>query len=129
MRFDPLVAHHGRLSILAALARDDGQEFSRLRSSSGLTDGNLASHARRLADAGLIRIAKVQREGRTLTHYRLTPVGREALGRHADSLRSAMGEGPAEPRNACLAVSADETQDAAGPDGGPDAACPSARAA
>jgi hypothetical protein len=52
MPFDALVANPGRLRILTALVAEPRQEFVRLRERTRLTDGNLATHAKRLCGAG-----------------------------------------------------------------------------
>ena len=96
MRIDPLVANPGRLCILAALASDPRQPFVQLRNQTGLTDGNLATHARRLHSAGLIAIEKSITRGKPLTTLHLTPQGRAALSSHVQSLTQALQPQPAE---------------------------------
>lgn len=94
---DPLVINPGRLSILLALTSNPaGVEFVDLRHRTRLTDGNLASHARRLADAGLIDIEKEFRAGKPVTTYLLTPSGKASLQSHVNGLMSAVA-GKAEP--------------------------------
>ena len=98
MQFDPLVTNPGRLRILTALAVEERQEFVRLRQSTRLTDGNLASHARRLHSAGLIAIDKQFRDGKPVTEFTLMPEGRQALEAHARRIISAISQrriGPA----------------------------------
>lgn len=90
MSFDPLIANAGRLRILTALAVEERQEFVHLRRSTQLTDGNLASHARRLQAGGLIQIDKQFRDGKPVTHLTLTPEGRKALEAHARRLVAAI---------------------------------------
>jgi DNA-binding MarR family transcriptional regulator len=91
---DPLVVNPGRLSILLALAnRETGVEFVDLRRQTRLTDGNLASHARRLADGGLIGVGKQFRDGKPVTTYLLTDSGRQALNAHVDGLLAAVQVG------------------------------------
>ena len=92
MSFDPLVANPGRLRILTALAVEERQEFVRLRDSTQLTDGNLASHARRLQSGGLIVIDKHFREGKPVTQITLTSEGRRALESHARRLIAAISQ-------------------------------------
>lgn len=88
---DPLVINPGRLSILLALTSSPaGVEFVDLRQRTRLTDGNLASHARRLADAGLIGIEKEFRAGKPVTTYLLTSSGKASLRSHVDGLVSAV---------------------------------------
>ncbi|MGB7158504.1 MAG: transcriptional regulator [Tepidisphaeraceae bacterium] len=88
MPFEPLVANPGRLRILTALATEPRQEFVRLRERTRLTDGNLATHAKRLHGAGLIAIDKSIRSGKPVTSLELTIAGREALEAHAQHLMS-----------------------------------------
>jgi DNA-binding MarR family transcriptional regulator len=90
MAFDSLVTSAGRLRILAALAAQPRQPFVRLREHTGLTDGNLSTHARRLQAAGLVEIQKTIQAGKPLTTLELTRQGREALTTHAQSLLSAL---------------------------------------
>jgi DNA-binding HxlR family transcriptional regulator len=92
MAFDALVTNAGRLRILAALAGGAGRdlEFVELRRETELTDGNLASHARRLQGAGLIAIHKSIRQNKPVTSYRLTGEGRAALESHVRALMQAV---------------------------------------
>jgi DNA-binding MarR family transcriptional regulator len=96
--FDPLIANPGRLRILTALAGEESAaaEFVRLRDGTGLTDGNLATHARRLSSAGLLAIHKSFRaDGKPVTTLCLTPRGRQALHDHVRSLITALNLRPA----------------------------------
>lgn len=99
MSFDPLVTNPGRLSILTALAGSQPQEFVRLRSHTQMTDGNLATHARRLQVAGFVDIHKSLRNGKPVTTYTLTRQGRTALESHVSNLMAAMTDGPSKPAN------------------------------
>jgi DNA-binding MarR family transcriptional regulator len=94
MPLDSLVANPGRLRILTALAPSGRQEFVALRQSTRLTDGNLASHARRLESAGLIRIDKQFRSGKPVTSFTLTQSGRSALESHVHQLVAAITPQP-----------------------------------
>lgn len=115
MLFDPLVSNAGRLRILATLAAKPAQPFVHLRSATGLTDGNLATHARRLESAGLVSIEKTITHGKPLTTLRLTQSGRDALTAHARALLQALDAQPlgglevahAEPSFAHAAISDD----------------------
>ena len=91
MAFDALVTNPGRLRILTALAAAvERQPFIELRRRTGLTDGNLATHARRLQSAGFIAIEKSITAGKPLTTLHLTRQGREALVDHARQLQAAL---------------------------------------
>jgi DNA-binding MarR family transcriptional regulator len=90
MPFDALIANPGRLSILTALAQAERQEFVQLRSSTRMTDGNLATHARRLHSAGMLDIDKSFRNGKPVPPFTLTPQGRAALESHLNGLMHAL---------------------------------------
>jgi len=92
MAFDPLVTNPGRLSILTALAVEESQEFVQLREATRLTDGNLASHARRLQTAGMIAVEKHFRAGKPVTSFALTVDGRKALEAHTRRLIAAISQ-------------------------------------
>jgi DNA-binding MarR family transcriptional regulator len=100
MAFDTLVSNAGRLEILTALAVEETQDFVTLRKRTHLTDGNLASHAKRLQSAGLVNVNKTFRDGKPVTSYHLTPDGRKALESHVRRLMSALSQrrisGPAQ---------------------------------
>lgn len=83
---DGLVANAGRLRILTALAGAGAQEFVSLRRATQLTDGNLATHAKRLQHAGLIAVDKQFRAGKPVTSFVLTAHGRTALESHVATL-------------------------------------------
>ena len=90
MRFDPLITNAGRLTILTALCDETRQDFVSLRKATQLTDGNLTTHARKLAGAGMITIEKSSRQGRPVTYLSLTEQGKQALKRHVDKLTTSM---------------------------------------
>ncbi|HWP40379.1 MAG TPA: transcriptional regulator [Tepidisphaeraceae bacterium] len=87
---DALITNPARLRILTALLADPKQEFVRLRGATRMTDGNLASHARRLHRAGLLAIDKSFRDGKPVTTFTLTEQGRQALHAHVAHLLSAV---------------------------------------
>ena len=85
-----MVTSPGRLRILTALAAQPRRPFVELRRVTGLTDGNLATHARRLAAAGFVSIEKSVEAGKPLTTLHLTVAGRNALADHAQKLLAAL---------------------------------------
>ena len=98
MAFESLVTNPGRLRILTTLASDERrQPFVEVRRRTGLTDGNLATHARRLESAGLVTIEKTIAAGKPLTTMHLTPQGRAALALHVAALQSALMPAPDAP--------------------------------
>jgi DNA-binding MarR family transcriptional regulator len=116
MPFDSLITNPGRLRILTSLASaDDRQPFVEVRRRTGLTDGNLATHARRLQSAGLIAIEKSIAEGKPLTTLYLTRAGRDALAQHAHELLAALQENhaaaPANEFSPAMSSSAEDSAD------------------
>ena len=53
--------------------------FADLRDILGTTDGNLSVHARKLEDAGYVRVTKGFEDRKPRTEYSLTAKGRRAL--------------------------------------------------
>lgn len=76
--FDELVHQRTRLHILAFLSEAQRVEFTALRDSLALTDGNLNRHLKALADAGLVGSEK-RGPGRGRTWVSITTDGRTAL--------------------------------------------------
>ena len=112
MSFDPLVANPGRLQILTALAAEPDQPFVALRRRTGLTDGNLSTHAKRLQIAGLVSIEKSIASGKPLTTLHLTREGRQALAAHAQALLAALEPAGAEVTDAvAVGVGAADSDD------------------
>lgn len=95
MSIDALIVNPGRLRILTALASEPRQEFVQLRGATRMTDGNLATHARRLHSAGLLEIDKSFRDGKPVTTFTLTDEGRSALHDHVAQLMHALQGQPA----------------------------------
>ncbi len=86
MQFDPIITNPGRLTILTALCDQATRDFVSLRKATRLTDGNLTTHARKLAGAGMVTIEKSSREGKPVTYITLTSEGKNALKRHVENL-------------------------------------------
>ena len=77
-----------RLGIVSALAANESLSFHDLKKLLSTTDGNLSVHARKLEDAKYIACEKYF-EGRVpKTIYRLTPLGRQALGQYLDQMEA-----------------------------------------
>jgi DNA-binding transcriptional ArsR family regulator len=87
---DPLIHFPARLRIvatLAALPAGDVLSVGRLQGMTGLTPGALATHLRRLEDAGYLQTEATGRGAGALTTAALTCEGRAALDRYAAALR------------------------------------------
>lgn len=93
-RFDTLIHQPTRLQIMAALnALDENAEldFTALRDLLGISDGNLATHLRKLEDAGYITITKTFVARRPRTYVAITPLGRQAFAGHIQALKEILG--------------------------------------
>lgn len=97
---DPVIHAQPRLRItvaLAALSEDDMITFPRLRELTGMTAGNLATHLRKLEDAGYITITKSFRRRSPVTYLALTRRGRRALEDYTAALRSLLSGPDSDP--------------------------------
>lgn len=84
---DPVIHERVRLAIVSALVVAPEMSFGELKSTLGLSDGNLSAHATNLQQAGYIEIAKTFKGRRPHTTMRLTPVGQEAFRGYVETLR------------------------------------------
>jgi len=86
--FDQLIHGRVRLGIVSVLAVEESLTFNELKESLDTSDGNLSVHARRLEEAGYLKVTK-SFEGRIpRTDYRLTAAGRKALERYLDHMEA-----------------------------------------
>lgn len=85
---DPVVHQRVRLGILSALAAGGPTGFTDLKTALDLTDGNLSVHARKLEEAGYVRVTKTSAGATSLTEYALTEAGRTALGDYLDQMEA-----------------------------------------
>ena len=89
-RFNALIHQSVRLQIMAALnALDDESQldFGALRDLLDVTDGNLATHLRKLEDAGYLEVTKTFVGRRPRTYIAITPTGRQAFAEHVQALK------------------------------------------
>jgi DNA-binding MarR family transcriptional regulator len=92
LRLDDRVHHRTRLGVLSVLHAVHKVEFTVLRDTLGLTDGNCNRHLAGLADAGLIELSKSRGPGRARTWAQLAPAGRTALRHEADALHELLDQ-------------------------------------
>jgi len=88
--FNELIHQTVRLQIMAALNALDEEsqlDFGALRDLLGVTDGNLATHLRKLEDAGYIKVTKTFVGRRPRTYIAITPAGRQAFAEHVQALK------------------------------------------
>ncbi len=85
---DPIIHVRVRLGIVSALAVEESLTFNELKERLETSDGNLSVHARRLEEAGYVKIQK-SFEGRIpRTDYRLTETGQRALQGYLDHMEA-----------------------------------------
>lgn len=89
---DEIIHQPVRLRIMAALTApscdEEGLDFTRLKSLTGATDGNLGAHIDHLTRAGYVEVTKAFAGRRPRTTVKASPVGREAFQRHVAFLKS-----------------------------------------
>jgi DNA-binding MarR family transcriptional regulator len=88
LAFDDVVHQRTRLGVLAVLAEVDRADFGYLKSTLGLTDGNLGRHLEVLADAGMITLVKGFEGRRPRTWAAISPRGRKALQAELAQMRA-----------------------------------------
>ena len=86
---DRLVHEPARLAILTVLASAGAVEFRFLETVTGLTRGNLNSHATKLEAAGYLEVEKAFRGKVPVTSFRITEAGRQALANYWKQLMAA----------------------------------------
>ena len=89
---DRLIHERIRLGIVSALAAEDGMSFADLKQVLQTTDGNLSVHARKLEDAGYIRVTKGFEDRRPRTQYRLPAKGRRAFEEYVNQMETIISE-------------------------------------
>lgn len=78
--------HRIRLGIMSILMVNDHADFTTLKELLGVTDGNLASHAKALETENYIMIEKQFIGKKPNTRYIATKEGRKAFKDHIDAL-------------------------------------------
>ena len=89
---DRLVHERMRLGIISALAAEERLSFGDLKGILKTSDGNLSVHARKLEDAGYIKVTKGFEDRKPKTEYSLTSKGREALETYIDQMETLLSE-------------------------------------
>ncbi|MBL4793305.1 transcriptional regulator [Citromicrobium bathyomarinum] len=81
---------HGRvrLATMAYLSSAECADFGELRARTGVSDGNLSVHLRKLEDAGYVAIEKRFEGKKPVTTACLTEVGREAWIAYLDRMKA-----------------------------------------
>ncbi len=88
---DNVIHSRIRLAIMALLASVSEADFVFLRERVRTTDGNLATHMRKLEDAGYVSQEKRQDQGRSRSTFSLTSTGHDAFRAYVDHMESMLG--------------------------------------
>ena len=75
-----------RLGIMSALAVNDALDFTSLREYLDVTDGNLATHLKKLEKEEFISVDKSFIDNKPNTQYSMTPQGKKAFEEHLSVL-------------------------------------------
>lgn len=78
--------HRVRLGIMSILMVNDSADFKTLKETLGVTDGNLASHAKALEKENYITVEKTFIQRKPNTRYLPTTEGKQAFKKHIDAL-------------------------------------------
>jgi DNA-binding MarR family transcriptional regulator len=89
---DRLIHERIRLGIVSALAAEERMSFADLKQVLRTSDGNLSVHARKLEEAGYIRVTKGFEDRKPKTEYRLTTKGRRALEAYLAQMETILSE-------------------------------------
>lgn len=78
--------HRIRLGMMSILMVNDYADFNTFKELLGVTDGNLASHAKALEKETYIKVEKQFIGRKPNTKYSATPLGKMAFQKHIDAL-------------------------------------------
>jgi len=85
---DKVIHERLRLGIISALAANAKLSFNELKNLLNTSDGNISVHARKLEEAGYIKLEKSFKGRMPLTEYKITSAGRKALDRYLDHMEA-----------------------------------------
>jgi len=89
--FNKVFESRVRLGIMSVLAVSNSMDFTGLKETLAVTDGNLASHLRALEDAGFITMQKSFINRKPNTTYTITDEGMESFRSHIKALEELIG--------------------------------------
>lgn len=85
-KLDKAFENRARLGIMSLLLVEPWVEFSTMKESLDLTDGNLAGHLKMLEEKGYVTFEKRFVGRKPQTSYSVTEQGRKAFSEHLDAL-------------------------------------------
>lgn len=97
VELDPVIHAQARLRLtttLAMLPPGDRMAFPRVQQLLDMTAGNLATHLRKLEEAGYVEVTKTHKGRSPVTYLALTHSGRHAYEEYLSALRSLLDPHP-----------------------------------
>ena len=92
MDIESLLFNKHRLVIMVLLSKNKKMSYNSFKAAMEITDGNLASHLRKLEEAGLIRVDKSFEGRKPKTVYHITPKGEKELKKFLANLGNLLEE-------------------------------------
>jgi DNA-binding MarR family transcriptional regulator len=89
-QFDKTLENRARLGIMSILYVNESSDFTELRDTLDVTDGNLASHIQALSAAGYSSTAKFSGGRTSNTVFRITELGRNKFQTHLNALEDVL---------------------------------------
>ncbi|HDP97808.1 MAG TPA: transcriptional regulator [bacterium] len=86
LQLDPIIHAPTRLAILSILITVENANFTFLKESIGVTDGNLSTHLTKLESSGIVTIEKTFKGKKPQTICAITDKGRDAFKNYLDQL-------------------------------------------
>ena len=83
---DKVIHERVRLGIMTILMTQGEADFTELKKTLALTDGNLSAHMRVLKESGYVSVTKQFVGNRPRTTYRITDSGKQAFEEYIDSM-------------------------------------------
>ena len=85
-QIDEVIHGRVRLGVMAYLATAQSAEFNALKARLQVTDGNLATHLRKLEDASYVTVEKAFVGRKPMTRIHITETGRTAFVSYLDAI-------------------------------------------
>ena len=92
LEFDELILSKTRLRIISALMGGDKLDFTYLRKTLNLSDGNLSVQIRKLEEADYIKVEKMFVDRKPKTFCKITRKGQKAVRNLIDKLQKITGK-------------------------------------
>lgn len=88
---DKVIHEPARLVISGILSEFEEVDFNFLLCATGLSNGNLAAHLRKMEEAGYVGVKKEFKDRKPHSVYSFTPLGRSRYQSHVRNLKKLLG--------------------------------------